>query len=114
MHDSQWTTNFTFTKSDDPLADADTRRALIEQAYQLNELTKHPGWAILVDFMLTKMKTDKQRVLDGVVTNLDDYKKLTGYFQGAHAVLNAPETVEKLAANARRREAESHEPPDAA
>jgi hypothetical protein len=56
------------------------------------------------------MRKDKQRVLDGVVVHLEDYRKLTGFFQGAHAVMDLPTVVEELASNARRRESERDEP----
>lgn len=84
-------------------------RALVEDAHLLNELTKHPGWARLVERSLVLMRKDKQRVLDGVVVHLEDYRKMTGFFQGAHAVLDLPSVVEELAGNARRRAAERNE-----
>lgn len=89
--------------------DAQTRRALIEQAHQLDELAKHPGWPVLVDFMLTKMKKDKGRVLDGTVKEYSEYQKLTGYFHGVHDTLDAHETVARLAENANRILAEERE-----
>lgn len=92
------------------MADADTKRALIEQAHQLRELTKHPGWAVLVDFMEIRMRGDKLKVLNGKCVDLDDYRKLTGSLQGIHAVLDAPKIVQELADNARRRDAERDEP----
>lgn len=91
------------------MTDVETKRALIEQAHQLHELTLHPGWPILVDFMLVKMAADKKRILSGDIVHMDQYREMTGYFNGVHATLNAHETVETLAANARRRETERDE-----
>ena len=94
--------------------DADTR-ALIEQAHQLHELTKHPGWAILVDYAQFKIINPAQRVVnDGNVADLAEYKKQAGFLQGVRRAVNIPVEVEALADNARRRAAEQHESPDAA
>ena len=91
------------------MTDAETRRALIEQAHQLNELTRHPGWAVLVDYMETRMRGEKLRILNGKCTDLDDYRKMSGLLLGVHAVLDAPKVVQEIADNARRREAERDE-----
>lgn len=85
--------------------DADSR-ALIEDAHQLHELTKHPGWDVLVRRTLEWMRADKQRVLDGTVSGLDDYKKMTGKFVGAHFVMDLPETIRANADRRRERLAE--------
>jgi hypothetical protein len=87
----------------------ETKRALIEQAHQLHELTKQAGWAVLVDFMEVRTRADKLRVLNGKCVDIDDYRKLTGFLIGVHAVLDAPSTVQELADNARRRDAEHNE-----
>ena len=85
------------------------QRALIEQAHQLHELTKHPGWEVLVDYCNVVMAPVKRRLLnDSGVDTLDEYKKLSGYLAGMHRVVDVPAEVETLASNARLREAESH------
>ena len=99
------------------MSDADVRRALIEQAHQLHELTKHPGWPILVDYANDQiMRPMKYRVLnDGNIPELAEYKKLAGFLMGMHRALDIPAEVEKLAANARSRAAAEHTPePEAA
>lgn len=62
----------------------------------LDELTRHPGWPVLVDFMETRMAKDKLRVLNGNCQDFDAYRKLTGLFLGVHAVLDAPADVAKM------------------
>jgi hypothetical protein len=69
-------------------------RAIIEQSFQLNELTKHAGWPVLVDYMLSvKLRPVKERLLAGNIDSLDEYKKVSGFCAGAESVLNAHRVV---------------------
>lgn len=94
--------------------EADTR-ALIEQAHQLRELTKHPGWAVLLDYAQFKIINPQQaKVNDGNVADLAEYKKLAGFLQGVRRAVNIPVEVGTLADNARRRAEDQQPAPDAA
>lgn len=94
---------------------AETRRALIEQAHQLNELTKHPGWAILMDYANYQvMAPVKKRILnDTNIVDIAEYKRIAGFVIGVHRALDIPKEVQALADNARKRAAE-HDEDDAA
>lgn len=78
-------------------------RALIEQAHQLGELTNHPGWAVLVDYMEVRMRGDKLKILNGNCRDLDDYRKTAGFLVGAHAVMDAPKIVNEAVAREKQR-----------
>lgn len=88
----------------------DDYRALQEQAHQLNELTRHPGWAVLVDFMETISRAAKLRVLNGGIDNLDAYKSITGELVGIHKVLDAPSVVRGMVEEEKRQRVEREEP----
>lgn len=75
--------------------DDDTLRALQEQAHQLEELTKHPGWPVFVDYLHTIMESDKKAVLNGLHDDIGKYKSATGRLIGIHAALDAPLHVRK-------------------
>lgn len=82
------------------------QRALVEDAHELHELTKHPGWKVLERRALEWMRADKAKVLDGIVVDLAEYKRMTGKFVGAEFVLRLPEMIGESALKARQREAE--------
>lgn len=73
--------------------DDDTLRAVQEQAHQLEELTRHPGWAVFVDRLHTEMIPDKKAVLNGMVDDISKYHTLTGRLRGIHFAMEAPERV---------------------
>lgn len=59
----------------------------------MNELTRHPGWPVLVDFMETISNPAKRRVLNGQQQTIEEYKSVTGELVGIHKVLDAPAVV---------------------
>lgn len=71
-------------------------RALQEQSHLLNELTRHPGWPVLVDFMETISNSAKRRVLNGKMPTVEEYKSVTGELVGIHKVLDAPTVVAEM------------------
>ena len=86
-------------------------RELQELAHQLDELTKHPGWKVLVDFAWNGdgMIGAKQRYLvGGSCKTTDEYQKYAGWVAGAQAVLQAPVAVAAI----RDRESEKAIAPD--
>lgn len=77
--------------------DDDLLRALQEQAHMLEELTKHPGWLVLVDYMHTKViEPDTKRLLNGFIDDQYAYKHTVGRLSGAQAALNAPRVVREM------------------
>lgn len=76
--------------------DDETLRAVQEQALQLTELEKHPGWAVYVDYLHTAMTGDKKAVLNGSIADIGRYHKITGRLQGIHFALDAPEHVRQM------------------
>lgn len=78
----------------------DELRALQEQAHQLQELTKHPGWAVLEDYAVRSpfgTATRQTGLLNGGAKSYDDYQKQTGWLSGVYFVLHAPQRVRELA-----------------
>jgi hypothetical protein len=90
----------------------DELRALVEQAHQLDELTKHPGWEVLTDFVYHggggSVKR-QHRLVNGQLTTFEEYVKETGWLQGAHHVIEAPKTVAGMVATAREQLADMEE-----
>ena len=63
----------------------DELSVLVEQAHQLRELQRHPGWAVMEDWVLrgpvgTKHKHSK--LVSGDVKSLEEYASLTGFLHG--------------------------------
>ena len=87
-------------------------RALREQAHQISELTKHPGWGVYTDYLEWQVMAPlkKQVLNDSGVTSLEDYKKLAGFLAGVHRALDVPAEVVRLVETA----AGIIEPPDEA
>ena len=88
----------------------DDLRALIEQHHQLVELTKHPGWEVLVDYALNGpagSMSKQHRLVNGGAKDWDDYQRQTGWLAGAHHVLDAHQTVGKMVTDARVAKAEA-------
>ena len=77
-------------------------RERIEVAFQLEQLTQHPGWPVLRDFVQSRAVAKQNRLLTGSITHIEEYKKEAGWLAGANDVLQAPETAEKMALEARR------------
>ncbi len=85
-------------------------RALVEQSHQLQQLTEHPGWAVLVDYIKTVVLAPrKDRLLNGAIDSLDEYKKQAGFCAGAEWVLNAHEVIGNQALRERERREEDAE-----
>ena len=90
----------------------DELRALIEQHHQLDELTKHPGWEVLTDYVLhgpAGSAKRQHRIVNGGVQSYEDYVRECGWLAGAHHVLDAVETVGAMALGAREQLAEAEE-----
>jgi hypothetical protein len=78
------------------LRDDDEYRALQERVYQLGELTRHPGWQVLVELTEQVTRAMKLRVLNGNFKSIDEYKSATGELQGVARVLDAPKLAQSM------------------
>lgn len=85
-------------------------RALQEQAHMLDELTRHPGWAVLVDFLEVISRAQKLRVLNGNIDSHDSYKSITGELVGIHKAIDAPKVVAKMLEDEKAQRVERDEP----
>jgi hypothetical protein len=86
----------------------DELRDLAESAHQLDELTKHPGWAVFTE--LADMELDKHRrsVLGGAL-DPDRYRREAGVIAGGEMVARIPEHVADLYQQALARAAEEED-----
>jgi hypothetical protein len=76
--------------------DDDALRALQEQSHMLNELTRHPGWAVYVDYLHTVMNADKRAILNGAMSNHEQYQKTAGRLVGIHTAIDAHQTIAEM------------------
>lgn len=76
-------------------------RELQELAFQLDELTQHPGWAVFVDnirFGPGGMLSHQKRVLGGSCKTPEEYQHQVGWIAGCEFCLEAPTRVRGMAA----------------
>ena len=80
----------------------DDRRELIERSHQLNELTKHPGWEILQDYVLFSPGGSafhqKKMILKGS-SSWEEYQRDFNFVRGIHYVVEAPKRIEDAVRN---------------
>lgn len=72
---------------------ADELRELIERNAQVQEMTQHPGWALLGDYMRAQLEARQRYLLVGSAKDIEDYRKMTGWLQGVSDTLSAPATL---------------------
>ena len=72
----------------------------------MEELTKHPGWPVLVDWLNERMKPVKLAVLNGAPKNFEDYLTKANWLKGITDAIEAPKTIVGLldSEQVRRRE----------
>lgn len=87
----------------------DEYRALQEQSHLLTELTRHPGWPVLVDFLMVISDSAKRRVLNGHMDSIDAYKSVTGELVGIHKAVDAPSVVAGMLENETTRRRDNDE-----
>lgn len=88
----------------------DEYRALQEQSHLLTELTRQPGWPVLVDFLEVISRSAKKRLLNGNIADFDAYKAVTGELVGIYKAIDAPSVVAGMLENETTRRRESDEP----
>lgn len=86
----------------------DELRALVEQHHQLEELAKHPGWQVLVDYVLNGPAGSlgrQRRLVNRGAKDFQEYLSECGWLAGAHHVLDAGTAVGQMVATAREQKA---------
>lgn len=82
----------------------DEARALVEQAFQVSELAKHPGWDVLVDCVRFAGGGAARRQIDlinGSAKDFTDYSRRVGWLEGVEYALKTPERLAKQAETAK-------------
>ena len=82
---------------------------MIEQAHLIEQLTQHPGWPVLLDWMHQRMMPRKKRLLNGMIPDRDEYLSTTGFLLGIHEIIDAPAKVAELVSNEQQRRQEREE-----
>ncbi len=78
----------------DAYADDPTRQ-LIEDAHQLQELSNHPGWQVLLRLADGQIQAWQNRMNSGSFKTLEDYKQCAGWLDGARKLLAIPHDVQR-------------------
>lgn len=88
----------------------DEKRELIENDFQVQQLTQHPGWAVLLDFVVNAggLRAWQTAVLNGGAKTTEAYQHMVGKIQGCEHVINAPDRIAAMA-NAARETVETTE-----
>ena len=71
-------------------------RQLQEEAHQLEELTRHPGWQVFTRLAQNgdgMVAANERRVLHGNCETTDEYQKWVGWLSGARTILGIPEAT---------------------
>lgn len=76
----------------------------------LEELTRHAGWPVLVDYLHTITTMAKHAILNGNVADFERYKAITGELIGIHKAIDAPAVVAGILASEKKRRIEADEP----
>lgn len=77
----------------------DELRELQELAHQLEELTRHPGWKVMVDYVhfgAGMLAHHQKYLLSGNCKSPEEYQRYAGWVAGSQAVLDAPANVRKM------------------
>ena len=79
----------------------DEARRVVEQAQHLRDLQSHHGWRSLIAYVEEHANARRQTILGGGCKDIDEYRKQTGWLEGAKFVLEAAEKSEASACIAR-------------
>jgi hypothetical protein len=72
---------------------SDELRDLVERNTQVQEMTRHPGWALLEDYLRAQLEAKQRWLLVGNAKTLEEYREMTGWLQGVRDTLNAPNAL---------------------
>lgn len=75
----------------------------------MQQLTAHPGWPVLVDYMYAYMNPLKKALLNGFMNDHDEYLKRAFECVGVHKVLDAPGVLAEMVTTERKRRGERHD-----
>ena len=73
---------------------SDDLRDLIERNAAVQEMTQHPGWMLLQDYMREQQAAKQHWLIVGNADSMEEYNKVTGWLAGVAATLNAPLTLD--------------------
>jgi hypothetical protein len=79
----------------------DEARTAIERAHQLEVLAEYPQWRALVEYVQQTERVKQLYLVNGGCRDIEDYRKVTGWLEGVHFVLDAAKTTEDAARRAR-------------
>lgn len=68
---------------------------LIEENSALQDMMRHPGWAVFEKYIRAWLSNHEQRLMSGGVDDLLEYKLLSGRMDGIRQVLQVPDTVQR-------------------
>jgi hypothetical protein len=74
---------------------------VLDQAQRINDLTGHHGWQTLVSYVDEMVEAKRRAILSGSCTSFDEYRRMTGWLDGAQYVLGAAARAEASARYAR-------------
>jgi hypothetical protein len=80
---------------------SDEARFAVELSHQLSVLASYPEWRVLVDYVQKTEVLKQSYLLNGGCRNIEEYKKISGWLEGVHFVLDAAKTTEDAAVRAR-------------
>ena len=80
---------------------ADEARRVVEVAHQLDQLVRRPEWRYLVEFAADQVNAKRRAILSGAAKSFEEYRRETGWIEGASFVLEAAELAEAAAKRAR-------------
>lgn len=69
----------------------------------VQDLTEHPGWPVLVDWLNLNMVPTKRAILNGSVRSHEDYLKQAYWLKGVTDAIQAPQALAKLLADEQER-----------
>lgn len=78
-------------------------RDLIERTHQIRDMTSHPGWAFLQDYLVALTTKHQRRILSGYCRDIESYRAETGYVKGLQAALEAPDKLQDRIARLQER-----------
>jgi hypothetical protein len=92
----------------DGLEEAELRQ-LIERSSLIEELTRHPGWRMYVDYLAALSLRMQDRVLKSYAKSFDEYRFETGKLAGLKTAIEAPERLQIQVAMAQHQAEQARE-----
>lgn len=82
----------------------DEFRELLERTQVVEDMAATPGWAYLADRATVSIAAKQRQILAGSVTDINEYKAVSGWLQGAEFVLSLPRRMREEVERARERD----------